>query len=132
MVFFEGRASILSVRRLASLAPKQSPTGNAANTSLQIIAHQTNHQHDQAYQKQLYIHVFFQKQVKNVTSLLNNITNADYKVFRRSIFLQGYHDDDLCFPPLYSSLNWLCKKSDWQKISMMHSQTDDRKIDRLI
>jgi hypothetical protein len=29
-------------------------------------------------------------------------------------------------------LNWLCKKSDWQKISMMHSQTDDRKIDRLI
>ena len=80
MVYFEGRASILSVRRVSSPEPKQSPIENTANTSHQMIQQQTENQPAQA--KQLYIHVFLQQRSKTFIHLLNNITNADYKVLQ--------------------------------------------------
>jgi hypothetical protein len=82
IVYFEGRASILSVRRVSLPIPTQSPIANTANTSHQMIEQQTENQPGQADQKQLYIHVFLQQQNKTYIHLLNNITNADYKVLQ--------------------------------------------------
>ena len=112
IVYFEGRASILSVRRVSSPEPKQSPIENTANTSHQMIQQQTENQPAQA--KQLYIHVFLQQRSKTIIHLLNNITNTDYKV------LQTTRDDDaLSFSPLHRSLMFLFKKKH-QAESMAH------------
>jgi hypothetical protein len=80
IVYSEGRASILSVRRVSSLKPKQRSIENTANTSHQMIQQQTENQPGQA--KQLYIHVFLQHRSETFIHLLNNITNADYKVLQ--------------------------------------------------
>jgi hypothetical protein len=82
IVYFEGRASVLSVRRVSLPIPKQSPIENTANISHRMIRVEqpTENQVDQADQKQLYIHVFLQQQSETFIHLLNNLTNAEYKV----------------------------------------------------